>query len=102
MEGRNRYDTYPPSLLPDSPLFLPITPMQHFDRQIRKMAEAVGLSVVNLHRTSFGGISLKGVSEGNWCELSEKEMETVQQALEAAVVTTTGSGSIDYEDDVEE
>ena len=65
------------------------------------MAEAVGLSVVNLHRTSFAGISLKGLSEGNWCELSENEMETVQQALKSAV-STTGSGSIDYEDDVEE
>ena len=76
--------------------------MQYSDRQIRKMAEAVGLSVINLHRTSFAGISLKGVSEGNWCELSENEMETVQEALKASAVTTSGSGSIDYEDDVEE
>ena len=76
--------------------------MQYCDRQIRKMAEAVGLSVVNLHRTSFAGISLKGVSEGNWCELSEKEMEVVQHALEVVAVSSPGSGSIDYEDDVEE
>lgn len=30
------------------------------NRQIRKMAEAVGLEVINLHRTGFAGIRLTG------------------------------------------
>lgn len=53
------------------------------NRQIRKMAEAIGLLVIKLHRTSFAGISLKGLSEGNWAEFSEREMEVVQTALAA-------------------
>lgn len=53
------------------------------NRQIRKMAEAIGLTVVNLHRTKFGGIGLKGLSEGNWSEFSEREMEVIQTALKA-------------------
>ena len=54
------------------------------NRQIRKMAEALGLAVVNLHRTTFAGISLKGLSEGNWAEFSEKDMQIVQEALAAS------------------
>ena len=53
------------------------------NRQIRKMAEAVGLTVVDLHRTGFAGISLKGLSEGNWAEFSEAEMSIVQEAIKA-------------------
>lgn len=53
------------------------------NRQIRKMAEAVGLTVVDLHRTGFAGISLKGLSEGNWAEFSEAEMCIVQEAIKA-------------------
>lgn len=37
-----------------------------------------------LHRTSFAGISLRGLSSGNWAELSEREMLVVVQAVEAA------------------
>jgi len=51
------------------------------NRQIRRMAEAVGLEVVALHRISFAGIRLKGLSQGNWCELSSSEMKIVQEAL---------------------
>jgi len=51
------------------------------NRQIRRMAEAVGLEVVALHRISFAGIRLKGLSEGNWCELTGSEMKIVQEAL---------------------
>jgi 23S rRNA pseudouridine2604 synthase len=53
------------------------------NRQIRKMAEAIGLTVTKLHRTTFGGIGLKGLSEGNWSEFTEKEMEIIQSALKA-------------------
>lgn len=51
------------------------------NRQIRKMVEAIGCNVVTLHRTSFAGITLKGLSQGNWMELNEKEMEVIQNAL---------------------
>ena len=66
------------------------TLMEGRNRQIRKMAEVVGLAVVRLHRTSFAGIGLKGLTEGNWCELSEKEMEVIQQAVQ----TSLGGGGV--------
>ena len=67
------------------------------NRQIRKMAEALGLAVVNLHRTTFAGINLKGLSEGNWAEFSEKEMQIVKEALAAS--SSNGIAGKKYEDD---
>lgn len=55
------------------------------------MVEAIGMTVVNLHRTSFAGISLKGVKEGDWMELTEKEMALVTQAI--GISEKNGSGS---------
>lgn len=51
------------------------------NRQIRRMCEAVGLRVVSLHRTGFAGISLRGLAEGNWAELTPSEMKVIQQAI---------------------
>lgn len=56
------------------------------NRQIRRMAEAVGLEVVSLHRTVFAGIRMKGVTEGEWAELSAKEMEYILKAIVACQV----------------
>ena len=60
---------------------LEFTLMEGRNRQIRKMVEAIGCNVMTLHRTSFAGITLKGLSQGNWMELNEKEMEILQKAL---------------------
>lgn len=59
------------------------------NRQIRKMIKSLGLTVVSLHRTSFAGINLKGLAEGNWLELSEKEMTVIQDAISAAAHSPT-------------
>eukprot|EP01041_Mallomonas_annulata_P007891 gene7891-16154_t len=61
------------------------------NRQIRRMAEAVELNVMNLHRTSFSGITLKGLSEGNWMELNEKEIGIIQTAVEKMDATASGA-----------
>jgi pseudouridine synthase len=53
------------------------------NRQIRKMVEAIGCNVITLHRTSFAGIGLKGLSSGNWLELNEKEMEYILKSLKS-------------------
>lgn len=63
---------------------LEITLIEGRNRQIRRMAEAVGLEVVRLHRTSFAGITLKGLTQGDWLELTPGEMVVVQRALAAA------------------
>ena len=68
------------------------------NRQIRKMGEALGLMVTKLHRVSFAGISLKGLSEGNWAEFSEREMSVVQIALKAHG-SGSGSNVMEEEDD---
>jgi 16S rRNA U516 pseudouridylate synthase RsuA-like enzyme len=65
------------------------------------MIESIGMNVIRLHRVSFGGIRLKGLSEGfdnsnynnnniiitiiivkgNWAELSEEEIGIIQKSL---------------------
>jgi len=57
--------------------------MEGRNRQIRKMVEAIGCNVVTLHRTSFAGITLKGLSQGNWMELDEREITIIQKALKS-------------------
>lgn len=59
------------------------------NRQIRRMMQALGLNVVSLHRTSFAGITLKGLKPGDWQELSKIEMKVVSKALE---VSSTSPG----------
>ncbi len=43
-------------------------------RQIRRMCAAVGLRVVDLVRTRFGPLELKGLEEGSYRHLSEREV----------------------------
>jgi 16S rRNA U516 pseudouridylate synthase RsuA-like enzyme len=50
------------------------------------MVESIGLSVQSLHRTGFANISLKGLSEGNWAELDQKEMQVIERTIAAAAV----------------
>jgi 23S rRNA pseudouridine2604 synthase len=60
--------------------FILITLREGRNRQIRKMAEAVGLSVVELHRTKVSGIDLSGLSgPGDWRYLNRDEMELLRQ-----------------------
>ena len=46
--------------------------------------QTLGLRVVSLHRVSFCGVTIKGLAEGNWAELSESEMAVVNRALDKA------------------
>jgi pseudouridine synthase len=58
-----------------------ITLIEGKNQQIRKMAEAVGLSVVALHRVSFAGITLKRLTRGSSLELNEREMLIIRRAV---------------------
>lgn len=54
------------------------------NRQIRRMlGDAMSHAVVSLHRDSFGGVTLKGLREGQWCECSKAEMKIILAALRA-------------------
>ena len=63
---------------------LEFTLVEGRNRQIRKMIETLGLRVLTLHRTAFAGISLRGLSEGNWMELDEAEMGVIERSIERA------------------
>ena len=55
------------------------------NRQIRRMFDAVGYVVRDLHRTEIMGIGLEGLTVGRWKECSPKEMELIRACLEADV-----------------
>lgn len=69
---------------PRSDRVLEFTLIEGRNRQIRRMAEAVGLAVVRLHRTAFAGITLKGLGCGDWLDLTAAEMAVVRRALATA------------------
>lgn len=43
-------------------------------RQIRRMAEAVGNEVIQLHRVRMGNLELKSLPEGKWRHLTKQEI----------------------------
>ena len=51
------------------------------NRQIRRMCEALGYTVVDLHRVSFAGISIKGLRPNTWAQLEDDELAIIQNAL---------------------
>ncbi len=56
------------------------------NRQIRKMMQALGFTVVKLHRVEFMGIKLtRGLKQpGDWDYLDANEMKLVENALRSA------------------
>lgn len=47
------------------------------NRQVRRMCEAIGKSVIALHRSKIGNISVKEVELGKWRYLDKREIETL-------------------------
>lgn len=50
------------------------------NRQVRKMCEAIGLSVIALKREAVGGITCEGVERGKWRNLTEEEVSKIMNA----------------------
>ena len=59
-----------------------ITLKEGRNRQIRRMCEALGYSVVKLHRVNFAGIALGGLAPGMWRHLDDKEMGVVRECVQ--------------------
>lgn len=60
---------------------LEITIHQGWKRQIRRMCRAVGLEVRDLVRTRLGPLTLRGLAEGSWRELTLEELDKLHEAV---------------------
>ena len=69
----------------DSARDVAVTLREGRNRQIRRMFDAVGYVVQDLHRTEIMGIGLEGLTVGRWKECSPKEMELIRACLQADV-----------------
>jgi len=49
-------------------------------RQVRRMCEAVGLTVLGLHRSAYGPLHLGALTRGMWRELSADEVASLRAA----------------------
>ena len=63
------------------------------------MCSELGYEVVSLHRLTFAGITLKGLTEGNWLELNEKEMKVIQLSMETLSSQPDIDNEINFGDD---
>ena len=63
----------------DNEVELKIVLHQGWNRQIRRMCEAVGLEVLRLKRVRIGQITLGDLGEGEWRKLYTKEVEKLQR-----------------------
>lgn len=59
-----------------------ITLIQGLNRQIRRMCEHFGYEVTKLERVRIMNIGLKGLPVGEWRDLTESEMEIINNLLE--------------------
>ncbi|MBQ6585574.1 MAG: rRNA pseudouridine synthase [Coriobacteriales bacterium] len=60
---------------------LRITIHEGRNRQVKRMFKAIGHPVVNLHRASFGGITLGDLPQGGWRHLTKAELDSLRSSL---------------------
>ena len=60
------------------------------NRQIRRMCEAVGLTVKRLRRTSIGGVKLGMLKPGEYADLTKEEMRMLRSAMGESVKEKRG------------
>lgn len=67
---------------------LQLTIYEGRNRQVRKMCEAVGLTVARLKRTSIGPIRLGMLRPGEWRELTPSELIALRNAVQKSINRT--------------
>lgn len=83
--------------------YLEITLVEGRNRQIRKMLEAIGYRVMELHRKSFMNLTLENLEgEGDWAYLTNREMEIVRDVLDRAEQEDECGDDEDVADDDEQ
>lgn len=58
-----------------------ITLIQGINRQIRRMCEELGLTILRLKRVSQGPVELGGLKRGQWRELTDREVAALKKAV---------------------
>jgi 23S rRNA pseudouridine2605 synthase len=65
----------------DHPSTILLTIHEGRNRQIRRMAEALGHEVVKLKRNIYAGLNLKGLRSGRWRNLRQKEVNVLRKLV---------------------
>jgi 23S rRNA pseudouridine2605 synthase len=60
---------------------LEMTLIQGINRQIRRMCDELGLTILRLRRVKQGPISLGSIKPGTWRELTENELKVLKKAV---------------------
>lgn len=68
----------------ETPYIFRITLVQGLNRQIRRMCEHYNYEVTKLERVRIMNVALKGLSVGEWRDLSDKELTTLLKACEGS------------------
>ena len=73
------------------PVYL-VTIKEGKNRQVRRMFEAIGASVVSLKRVSEGGVSLSGLKAGEYRKLTKKEVALLMSDAKPNTAKSQNSG----------
>eukprot|EP00960_Hanusia_phi_P045175 757076-Hanusia_phi.AAC.6 len=79
--------TLPCEVARTSPDVIRITLHEGRNRQIRKMLEALGYEVVDLHRVEVMGITLEGLRVGEWQALTDAEVSLITERVHAQLTS---------------
>lgn len=66
----------------ETPTIFRIILVQGLNRQIRRMCEYFGYEVVKLERVRIMNVTLKGLPQGDWRDLTSEEMNGIFKAIE--------------------
>lgn len=64
---------------------------QGLNRQIRRMCEYLGYEVTKLKRTRIMNVSLSGIKYGDWRELTQQEIDTINKLIKTSSKTEEAS-----------
>ncbi len=71
-------------IIQEGPVKFRIILIQGLNRQIRRMCEYVGYDILKLERVRIMNIDLKGLPTGDWRDLTDKELKTINDLVAAS------------------
>lgn len=84
--------TKPCKVVKESTFVFNITLVQGLNRQIRRMCEKFDYEVTRLERIRIMNVSLKGLALGDWRDLTEKEIATIDALTERSASDAVAGG----------